>query len=66
MTAIPLLISVLIGFLLGLVAWGVLQLQRQTDAARPAPRDDVLLGLVALAAFALGAFLTYALLGMAI
>ena len=41
-------------------------MQRRTGAARPATRDDVLLGLVALASFALGAFLTYALLGIAI
>jgi hypothetical protein len=62
--AIPLLLSALIGFLLGLVTWGALRMSRKTDDVQPASGDDVLLGLAALAAFALGAFLTYALLGI--
>jgi hypothetical protein len=41
-----------------------MHLRRRNDDAPPATHDEVLLGLVALAAFALGAFLTYLLLGV--
>ena len=64
MGSIPLLLSVLVGLVLGLVTWGTLQLHRRTGDGQPETRDGILLGLVALAAFALGAFLTYVLLGI--
>lgn len=63
--AIPLLISILIGLLLGLITWGFLRAWgREFDRAPIEVRDDVLIGLLVLAAFALGIFLTYALLGL--
>jgi hypothetical protein len=62
-SAIPLLLSVLIGLLLGLLAWGLLRIRHRTDGdAVMESRDDVLLGLLALGAFALGAFVTCLLL----
>ena len=63
MSAIPLMISGLTGLLLGLVAWGSLRLRRPRKDAPMETDDDVLLGLLVLAAFSLGAFLTYLLLG---
>jgi hypothetical protein len=63
-SATPLLLSILVGFLLGLVAIGILRLHRQpTEGGSTAIADDVLVGFVALAAFAMGAFLTYILFG---
>jgi NhaP-type Na+/H+ or K+/H+ antiporter len=64
MGPIPLLLSILVGLVLGLVTWGVLRLRRQRDESQSTSPDGVLLALFALAAFALGAFLTYALLGL--
>ncbi len=61
---IPLLLSLLVGLVLGLVTWGLLRLRRYQDEAQAASLDSALLVLLALAAFALGAFLTYALLGL--
>jgi hypothetical protein len=61
---IPFLLSILVGFLLGLVTVGVLRLRRHpADDASAGIPDDVLVGFLALAAFALGVFLTYVLLG---
>lgn len=63
--AVPLLLSALVGLLLGLVAWGFLRTRgHQVGDALIGARDDVLLGLLVLAAFALGAFLTYVLLNI--
>lgn len=59
----PLLLSALVGALLSLVVWGFRQ--ARTHAMNPAPAEagnDLLLWLLVLAAFALGAFVTYALL----
>jgi ABC-type amino acid transport system permease subunit len=65
MSATPLLLSILVGFLLGLVAVGILRLRHHpVDADSTAIPDDVLMGFVALAAFAMGAFLTYLLVGL--
>jgi hypothetical protein len=58
------LFSIIAGLLFGVIAWGVWRIKGQdigSDWTRP--RDDVLLGLLVLAAFAIGVFLTYALLG---
>ena len=61
--AVPLLLSVLVGLLLALLAWGLLRIQRQADGSiATETRDDLLLGLLALAAFCLGVFVTYMLL----
>jgi cytochrome c biogenesis protein CcdA len=56
---VPVLLSVLVGLLLGLVAWGALGSRHQDVDNLMGMRDDVLLGLLVLAAFALGVFLAY-------
>jgi hypothetical protein len=62
---IPLLLIILVSLVLGLVAWGFWRTRGQeVDGAPMAPRDDVLLGFLVLAALALVIFLTYALLGL--
>jgi hypothetical protein len=64
-SAIPLLLSILVGFLLGLVVVGILRLRHHpAETGSIAIPDDVLVGFVALAAFAMGAFLTYLLFGL--
>lgn len=61
--SIPLLLSLLIGLLIAMVSWGFWRNRTQGfDSFLPGARDDVLLGLVVLAVFALGVFLVYALL----
>ena len=54
----------MVGGVLGLVVWG-LQRSRGQAAGDSAMRmrGDLLLGLIVLAAFALGVFLTYVLIG---
>jgi hypothetical protein len=48
-----------------MVVWGLVQSQRQeTDDALMGTRDNLLLGLLVLAAFILGACLTYFLLSI--
>ncbi|MGD8623032.1 MAG: hypothetical protein PVF47_00945 [Anaerolineae bacterium] len=62
---IPVVISALVGFLLGLVTVGLLRLRRSPiDSSLPENSDALLLGLLALAAFAMGAFLIYILWGL--
>jgi len=62
---IPLVVSVLVGFLLGLVTVGLLRLRHSpTEGNLPGTSDALLLGLLALAAFAMGVFLTYILFGL--
>jgi len=63
--AIPLLLSVLIGLLLGLMTWTLLRLR--THPAKDAPirsSDDLYIGLLVLAILAVGAFLIYVFLGL--
>jgi hypothetical protein len=56
----PLALSILIGLLLGLMAWGTLQVRRVGGA--PAEMgEEVLLWLLALAGFGMGIFLMYIL-----
>ena len=69
--AILLLLGMAAGLLLGVLAWGFVRLQwrkSRNDWIEPGDEassgDEVLLGLLAVAAFALGAFVTYALLGL--
>jgi hypothetical protein len=62
---VPLIVSLLVGFLLGLVTVGLLRLRHSpTEGDLPGTGDGLLLGLLALAAFALGIFLTYLLFGL--
>jgi hypothetical protein len=62
---IPLMLSVLVGFLLSLVTVRLLRLRHSaTEGSLPGSGDALLLGLLALAAFAMGAFLTYLLVGL--
>jgi hypothetical protein len=63
MHVVPLLLSALVGLLVGLVTWGFLRVRRHaTEDSIIETRDEVLLALLALAAFSLGAFVSYALL----
>jgi hypothetical protein len=63
--AMPLLLSILVGFLLGLVTVGLLRLRHSpSEGSLPENGDGLLLGLLTLAAFAMGVFLTYLLLGL--
>jgi hypothetical protein len=60
MQAIPVLLAILVGLLFGLLTWGSLRVRnRDAGEALVATSDDVLIGLLVLAAFALGVFLTY-------
>lgn len=60
---ILLLLSLLIGLLLGLVAWGFWRTRsHEASGALMGTQDNLLLGLLVLSGFALGAFLTYVLL----
>jgi hypothetical protein len=62
--AAPLVISILVGLLLALVTLGLLRLRRSPiQDNSPGTNDALLLGLLALAAFALGVFSTYILFG---
>jgi hypothetical protein len=57
----------LVGLLIGLLGWGVARQRLPRHATRyMEPRDDLLLGLLVLAAFSLGVFLTYLLITIAI
>ncbi len=60
---IPVLLGVLVGAVLGLVVWG-LQRSRSHVVGDSAirTRGDMLVGLLVLAGFALGVFLTYVLI----
>jgi hypothetical protein len=60
MQAIPVLLAILVGLLFGLLAWGFLRMRsREAEEALMGAGDDLLTGLLVLAAFALGVFLTY-------
>jgi hypothetical protein len=62
---IPLMISILVGFLLGLVTVGLLRLRHSpTEGSLPGTSDALLLGLLTLAAIAMGVFLTIILFGL--
>jgi len=62
---IPLVISMLVGCLISLVAVGLLALRHSpTERNSPGRNDALLLGLLALAAFGMGVFLTYFLFGL--
>ena len=60
----PLLLALLVGLLLGLVVAGLLANRAGTTGETTArPRSDILSGMLVLAAFTMGAFVTYVLLG---
>jgi hypothetical protein len=62
---IPLVISILVGLLLVLVTVGLVRLRHSpTEGSLAANSDALLLGLLTLAAFAMGVFLTYVLFGL--
>jgi hypothetical protein len=65
MRDILVVLGILIAAVLGLMGWGFWQLRRPplSRAARGA-HDGLLLGLLVLAAFSMGVFLSYALLGV--
>ena len=60
MQAIPVLLAILVGLLFGLLAWGFLRMRNpKTGETLIEASDGVLAGLLVLATFALGVFLTY-------
>ncbi len=60
---LPLLLSILVVLLIGLVTWGFFRSRKQMAGnALIGARDDMLLGLLVLAAFASGVFSTIILL----
>lgn len=59
---IPVLLSILVGLVLGLVVWGLLRTRRhEPGSTLMGTWDGLLLGLLVLASITLGAFLTYLL-----
>ena len=65
MQAIPVLLAILVGLLFGLLTWGFLRMRgREAGDALISVRDDMLVGLLVLAAFALGVFLTYMMIAI--
>jgi hypothetical protein len=61
---VPLLFALLVGLLLGLATGALLRNRTNgTAEASQGARGDVLTGMLVLAAFAMGAFVTYVLLG---
>ncbi len=58
----PLLLSIIIGLLLGLMAWHILQVRRAGDDVSTEMGEEVLLWLLALAGFGMGIFLIYILI----
>ncbi len=58
----PLLLSILIGLLFGLMAWGILQVRRAGGYVPAEMGEEVLLWLLALAGFGMGIFLIYTLI----
>ena len=62
----PLLLIIMLALLFGLVTVGFLRVRRhEADEAAQKASDELLVGLVLLAAFALGVFVTYVLIGFA-
>jgi NADH:ubiquinone oxidoreductase subunit 4 (subunit M) len=61
---IPILLVILTGLVLAVVTWGLWRSQNQrTDSLLIGRRGDVLVWLLILAAFTLGIFITYILMG---
>jgi sulfite exporter TauE/SafE len=65
--AVPILLGVLVAVLLGLLGWGLLQASlRARKKMWAQPRDSVLLGMLVLAVFSLGAFAAILLLSVVV
>lgn len=61
----PLLLFIIVELLLGALGWGLWRVRRHADReAFWETADDVLVLFLALAAFALGAFLTFFVIGL--
>jgi hypothetical protein len=61
---VPLLLALLVGLLLGLATGALLRKRAGGDAdASQSARGDALTGMLVMGAFAMGAFITYVLLG---
>ena len=60
---IPILLVVLIGLVLALVTWGLNSQNERAGSLLMGARGDVLVWLLILAAFTLGIFITYVLMG---
>ncbi len=59
----PVLVSLMVGLLLGMVTWSQVRSRRHNAASAGAQtHDDLLVAFLVLAAFGLGAFVTYVLL----
>ncbi len=57
------LVSLMVGLLLGVVTWSQVRARRYNGGADgPEAHDDLLVAFLVLAAFGLGAFVTYVLL----
>jgi hypothetical protein len=62
--AVPFIIGILVGLLLGFLAWQLLENRRhQVSDAGMTARDDMIWGLMVLSSFGLGIFLTIILVG---
>jgi len=61
---IPILLVVLIGLVLALVTWGLSSQNERAGSLLMGARGDVLVWLLILAAFTLGIFITYVLMGL--
>jgi hypothetical protein len=62
MHSTPLLLSILVGLLIGLIAWGFWRTHQQdVNGALTGGLDDLLVGFLVLAGFASGVLLTYLL-----
>ncbi len=56
------LLSLMVGLLLGVMTWSQVRSRRHNASDGPETRDDLLVAFLVLAAFGLGAFVTYVLL----
>ena len=64
MHLMPLLLSLLVGLLLGLIAWGIQRARSpEGDGGLMGTQDDLLWGLLLLAGLAIVVFITFLLLG---
>lgn len=64
--AAPLLLSIVLGMLLGVVAWSIVRIRAaEKNNIGSTWDDDLLIGLLVVGALASGVFLTYALLHLA-
>jgi sensor domain CHASE-containing protein len=61
--AIPLLVGIVVGLLVSVVAWSALKARRQTESGTLADlQQQILLGLLLVAVFGAGVFITYLVL----